>query len=85
MSMSQTPKTTDETDPKRAAYSAATTRLREEQRDAFNALLREEMAKRGVEWAPKPTDKEKAEVQVAELFEKFPDLRVKFAEATPQD
>ena len=76
--------TTTEPDPKRAAYSAATTRLRDEQREAFNVLLKEEMAKRGIEWSPKPDEKQKAEQQVADLFEKYPDLRVKFTEAAAE-
>jgi transcription initiation factor TFIID subunit TAF12 len=67
-----------ETDPKRAAYSAATTRLRDQHRDDFNILLREEMARRNVEWAPRPTDQQKAERQVNDLFEKYPELKVKF-------
>lgn len=68
-----------ETDPKRAAYSAATARLRDAHRDDFNALLKEEMASRGIEWAPRPTEEQKAEREVAELFAKYPDLAAKFS------
>jgi hypothetical protein len=71
---------TEATDPKRAAYSAATTKLRDAYRDQFNELLKQEMAARGIEWAPRPTDAQKAEREVAELLAKFPELKVKFTD-----
>lgn len=67
-------------DPKRAAYSKATTRLRDAHRDEFNDLLKEEMASAGIEWSPRPTEEQKAEQEIAELLTKFPELKNRFAE-----
>lgn len=77
--MSQTQDTT--TDPKRAAYSAATTRLRNDHREEFNRLVKEEMAARDIEWEPRPTEEDKASTQIEALLEKYPDLRAKFSNA----
>jgi hypothetical protein len=73
--------TTGRKDPKREAYSAATTRLRDEFRQRFNELLIEEMGKRGVNWSPRPTEEQKAEQEVADLLARFPELREKFLNA----
>ena len=67
---------------KREAYGAATTRLREQRRDDFNALLVEENASRGIDWKPKPTEEQKAAEQFAQLLAAYPNLATKFQ---PQD
>lgn len=43
----------------RAAYTAATARLREQHREDFNALMVEETQQRKIEWAPKKTQEQK--------------------------
>ena len=62
-------------DPKRAAYSKATSRLREQYKDEFQALVAEEMGKAGVtDWKPRPTAEEKARKQVADLLAQYPEI-----------
>jgi hypothetical protein len=67
---------------KREAYGAATTRLREQHRDDFNALLVEENANRGIDWKPKPTEEQKAAEQFAQLLAAYPELA---KQVPPQD
>lgn len=64
---------------RRAAYSTATTRLREENRDKFDALMLEECHKRGVEWEPRPNDESRALSAVQELLAKYPHLKPRVA------
>lgn len=68
----------------RKAYSAATKRLREENRDTFTKLYIEEAKKLGVDYKPKPTEEEKAEAQLAEILAAHPHLRDKVAGAGEQ-
>jgi hypothetical protein len=56
------------------ARSAAVSRLRDENRERYNALLTEEAEKRGITWKPKPTKKEKAAEQMRRLLEEYPEL-----------
>lgn len=69
---------TDDKALRREAYSKATSRLREENRDKFNALVQEEMSARGIEWKPRPTEVEKAEAQMRDLLAAHPELAEKF-------
>ena len=66
-----------ETDESRMqqARSAAVSRLREENRDRYNAILQEEAAARGLTWKPKPSSKEKARAKIEALLAENPDLR----------
>jgi hypothetical protein len=68
------PAPTEET-LRRQAYSAATTRFRNENRPAFDKILAEEMKKRGIDWSPKPTETERARAQVEEIFAAHPEIR----------
>lgn len=65
-------------DPKTDAYTAAQKTLRETYRTEYNALVAKEMAARGVEWKPKPTEAEKAAAQVEKILRDYPDLRAQF-------
>jgi len=76
--MSDTTTEVNDTQKKRAAYSAAETRLREKYADEFKALVNEEAAARGVTYTFRKTEEERAREQYTELLAKFPDL------ATPQ-
>lgn len=51
----------------RAAYNAATTTLRNNNRDEFNKYMLEETAKRGLEWQPRLSPAEKARQDIARL------------------
>lgn len=57
------------------AYSNATSRLREEQRNEFDRLYSEEAKKLGVVYTPKPTAEQKAKQELEDLLAKFPHLR----------
>ncbi len=67
---------TDTTDDakKRAAYSKATTRLRNENRQTFDALLGEEYSKVGLTYTPRPSEEEKAKAEVQRLLAAYPAL-----------
>lgn len=67
---------------RREAYSAAQTRLREENRDAYNRIMAEEMQARGIDWAPRLTEEEKAAKQVADLLAQYPSLREQVSTTT---
>jgi len=69
-----TSKTEDKATLQRAAYSAAEKRLREENRDRFNALMAEEAQARGVDWKPRPTAEEKAQAELDRLLAEHPAL-----------
>ena len=70
------PDTTEtEGDKKKRAYSKATTRLRAENPALWNAVLKDEYAKVGINWDPKPTEEEKAKAQIESLLQAHPDLR----------
>jgi len=58
----------------RAAYTAATGRLRVEHQNEFNMFYADEAKKRGVDWKPKPTSQEKAEQEIATLLRLNPGL-----------
>jgi hypothetical protein len=60
---------------RREAYSTATSRIRDENREMFNRLMSEECEKRGVEWTPRLDDEGKALEMVRELLEKYPSLK----------
>lgn len=64
----------------RAAYSAATKRLREENLDRFNELRAEEAKRLGVEWSPRPTAEQKAEAELEALLAAHPNLAEKVAD-----
>lgn len=59
---------------RRAAYSAAETRLRERYPDEFKALVNEEAAARGVTYVFRLTEEERAAQQLRELLAKYPGL-----------
>lgn len=58
-------------DPRREAYAAAASRLREVFRDDFEAFYEQECAKRNVPYTRKKTEVEKAQDQVRALVEQF--------------
>lgn len=60
---------------RREAYSTATSRIRDENRDIFNRLMTEECEKRGVEWTPRLDEEGKALETVRDLLDKYPSLR----------
>ena len=74
----EAPKEQSVSQKRRAAYSAAETRLREKYADEFKALVNEEAANRGVTYTFRKTEEERAREKYAELLAQFPDL------ATPQ-
>jgi hypothetical protein len=59
---------------RRAAYSAAETRLRENHAEEFRTLVTEEATARGVEYVFRLTEEEKAAKQLADLLAKYPGL-----------
>lgn len=59
---------------RREAYSAAQTRLREEQKPRFRELVLEEAAKRGVTYEFRKSEEEKAREQIQALLAKHPEL-----------
>lgn len=70
----------------RAAYSAATKRLRESHREEFNTLQKEEAAKQGIDWSPKPTKEERALAEVQRLLDENPGLVDRLSQsAAPAD
>lgn len=64
-----------EQETKRKAYSRATTRLRNENPTLWNEVLKDEYAKVGIEWEPKPTEEQKAKAQIEALLAAHPELR----------
>jgi len=56
------------------ARSTAMSRLRAAHSDEFNALVKEEAAKLGVEWNPRPSKKDRAKKKMAELLAEYPEL-----------
>lgn len=56
------------------AYAAGVARLREENRDRFKELVKEEASKRGIEYVFQKTPEEKAAEEMKALLEKFPQL-----------
>jgi hypothetical protein len=58
----------------RAAYSKATTSLREEQRTRFHELVKAFAAEAGYEWRPQQTKAEKAAAEIERLIAENPDL-----------
>jgi len=75
--------TADETQKRRAAYSAAETRLREAHHDEFRALVKEEADKRGVTYVFRKTDEERAAEQMRRLLADHPNL-IEQVTGTPQ-
>lgn len=59
----------------RAAYGAATTRLREQFKAEFDAFYEAAAAERGVEWHPRLSPEQRAEQEFDSLMEQFPHLR----------
>lgn len=68
---------------RREAYSAAEKRLREENKDRFDALVQEEAGKRGVTYQRRLTEEEKAEQSLTALLAAHPGLVAKVT-GTPQ-
>lgn len=73
--------TTDasEVQKRRAAYSAAETRLREAHHDEFRALVKEEADRRGVTYVFRKTETERAAAQLEQLLADHPELRERVA------
>jgi Zn/Cd-binding protein ZinT len=63
-----------EVQKKRAAYSAAETRLREKYAAEFKEMVNEEAAARGVTYTFRKTEEERAAAQLADLLAKHPNL-----------
>lgn len=59
---------------RREADYAATQSLKESHLQEFNALKQREMQARGIDWKPKPTEKEKKAEQLRAILAEFPDL-----------
>lgn len=78
------PKTSAKDRDMRAAYGAATKRLREAHRDEFNEYQKEEAKKLGIDWSPKPTAEEKARAQFQELLAQHPGLASEVGAAAVQ-
>lgn len=78
------PKPQSDTQKRRAAYSAAEARLRENHLDEFKALVNEEAASRGVTYVFRMTDEERAAQQLRDLLAKYPGLGQQVDGATPQ-
>lgn len=57
------------------AYSQGQSRLREEHREDFQRIVKEEASKLGIEYVFAPTAAEKARAQIAALLEQFPEAR----------
>jgi hypothetical protein len=70
--MADTPK--PESTLRREADYAATQTLKESHLDEFNVLKKQEMKARGIDWQPKPTDKEKKAAELAAILAEYPDL-----------
>ena len=68
---------------RREAYNAAETRLKEEHKDRFRALVQEEAAKRGVTYAFRKTPEERAREQMQALLAEHPNLAVEFSHQQP--
>ena len=59
----------------RAAYTAASARLREAHHDEFLKYQAEEAKARGVEWKPRETPEQRASSEFDRLLTEFPFLR----------
>jgi hypothetical protein len=66
---------------RRAAYSEATTKLRQAHLTEFNKLMKEGCAERGIEWDPRPTAVDRARQQILELLAEHPELQDQFGPA----
>lgn len=73
--------TTEQTEAqkRRAAYSAAETRLREAHLDEFKTLVMEEASNRGVTYVFRKTEVERAAEQLRQLLTDHPELREQIA------
>lgn len=69
---------------RRESYSAATARLREENKGRFRALVQEEAGKRGVTYEFRKTAEERAREQVQALLAEHPNLAVEFSHQQPE-
>lgn len=58
----------------REAYTASQTRLREAHLEEFNRYRAEEAEKRGIEWKPPVSAKDKAREALKSIFSEHPDL-----------
>lgn len=58
----------------REAYGAAMSGLRNAHPVEFATLRQEEATKRGLDWKPKPSERERAAEQLAQILSTFPDL-----------
>lgn len=79
MANGTTPKTTPDSEKSkdtkmREAYSAATKRVREDNREVFNKYMTEEAKARGIDWTPKPTAAEKARAEFQRLLSEHPEF-----------
>jgi hypothetical protein len=68
---------------RREAYSAAERRLREENKDRFDALVQEEATARGVTYQRRLTEEEKARQKLQELLAAHPGLAAEAAGTQP--
>jgi hypothetical protein len=66
---------------RRAAYSEATTKLRQAHLTEFNTLMKQGCAERGIEWEPKPTAVDRARQQIQALLGEYPELQDQFGPA----
>lgn len=77
--MTDTPTEQTEVQKRRAAYSAAESRLREAHLDEFKALVKEEADRLGVTYVFRKTDAERAAEQLDKLLATHPELRARAA------
>lgn len=85
MAEAQTPEQAERASKLRKAYGSATTLLREQYRDEFEALYTQEAEALGIEYHPRPTPEQRAEQEMNDLLEKFPHLREQFNPAPEAD
>lgn len=62
----------------REAYGKAMSRLRDAHPEEFNVLRTEEAKARGLDWKPKPSEKDKARETLARILADHPELAEAF-------
>lgn len=78
--MTDTPAEKDTTKELRAAYSEATTQLREQHREDFNKLYAAAAQKRGVHWSPRPSKTDKDRAELLRILKENPELAEEVAD-----
>jgi hypothetical protein len=68
----------------RAAYGAATQRLRRNHREEFHALYAKEAKDRGLEWSPRLNEEERALKELRALVAAHPFLMDRLGDFTPE-